>query len=586
MLSLLLMATACSVAQSFGRFGYGDIPTVPGFVIEKDGFRARSDAADRFYFPAAAPEWKISSVSEFEANIDLGKGAGPTALNINLLSPGFMLNFPSGFELKFRSTSSPFLSWREASVGEHVPTPSVRWIAVSFKDRQPPVVLGFLDGAVSLQIEGNVGDWSLKTTQPYKGWVRVALPLGTTPFATTDAAALGQLSNAVDAGKDVWWQPVPKLRSLKIEDEDTAVQATWQFDRPGVIVPVAATMAPIGRYPLTILSKVHRLGGSTEEGPLTICDDSALTIRFPVGRVPLGRAITIGSPVIEPIGTVSALDVSGVVELALENLLSSRDLRSRQTAESTVHDFIRDAQYVTEPHTNQQLPFAPNGSGLDVVAANALLYQAYTMSTTPSSRDNSLLTSVGWRRDWYTWKIWTDDAKQARRAGALAGLAGAFCSEPQRRLEGAMLQAGLAAERGLGIYLARAAGRVDEPTYLEPLWEIRNTVFKMVQTPRHPSPFAESLYSDLRVFGDDSVRCSSDPEKGLTVEWSDAMKITLASGFPMQAQGDRLETKHLLGYTMITAPNLGPQTAQLIIPSWAPPLPAFVAPPRYSEPVN
>jgi hypothetical protein len=443
-----------------------------------------------------------------------------------------------------------------------------------------------MDGAVSLQIDGQVGDWTLKTTESYKGWVRVALPLGSTPFATTDAAGLGQLSNAVEAGRNIWWQPVPKLKSLNIEDEDTAVQASWVFDRGGVIVPVAATMAPIGRYPLTVLSKVRRLGGWTEEGPLTICDDATLTIRFPVGRVPLGRAITIGAPEIQPIGTVSGFDVSGVVELALENLLAVRDLRSRQAAEATVAELIQSASYVAEPHTNQQLPFAPNGSGLDVAAANALLYQAYTMSTTPSSKDNSLLTSVGWRRDWYTWRIWTDDSKQARRAGALAGLAGALCSEPQRRLEGAMLQAGLAAERGLGIYLARAAGKSDEPKYLEPLWEVRNTVFKMVQTPRHPSAFAETLYSDLRVFGDDQVRCTSDAEKGLTLEWSEALKITLASGFPMQAEGDRLTCKHLLGYTMITAPNLGPQTARLSLPPWIPALPAFVAPPRYSEPIN
>jgi hypothetical protein len=149
-----------------------------------------------------------------------------------------------------------------------------------------------------------------------------------------------------------------------------------------------------------------------------------------------------------------------------------------------------------------------------------------------------------------------------------------------------MFQAGLAAERGLGIYKTRLAGKLEEPQYLEPLWEERNTIFFMTQTPRHPSAFAETLYSELRIFGEDPVRCVQDPSKGLLLQWTNAGKITLASGFPMKAEGEGLECKHLLGYTMITARSPGLQSAKLDLPKWIPALPAYVPPPRYSEPVN
>ncbi|HWA83442.1 MAG TPA: hypothetical protein VG820_08425, partial [Fimbriimonadaceae bacterium] len=445
-----MLSLGAAFAQAFGRFGYVEAPTIPGLNVDREGFVAKYGAAEKFYFPQAAKKWNIVSTRDTDETIDLGPGPGPSTLEVSLLAPGFMLRFPKGFELHLRSTSAPYLSWKEGSVGEHVPTPGVRWIVVSFKAKQPPIVFGFMDGAVSLEIDGRIGDWTLRTTQPYTGWVRVALPIGTTTVATDSAATLGKLSVSVAAQDALWWQPDPKVTGFDVVDDDTAVEATWTFDRKGAVIPVGAALAPLGKYPLTIKSQSHRLDGYTEEGPTTICDDQALTIRFPISRIPLGRAITVGEPLIEPIGTVSAFDVASVVDLALENMVAARDRRSRRAAEDTVNSFIQDAPYVVERHTNQRLPFPADGKGMDVVAANAMLYQAYTMSTQASSQNNALLTSIGWRRDWYTWKFWTDDVALERRTGALAAMAGALCPEPQRRLDAAMAQAGLAAERGLG----------------------------------------------------------------------------------------------------------------------------------------
>lgn len=582
----MLLTATLALAQAFGRFGYSEAPTIPGLNVDREGFVAKYGASEKFYFPQRTARWNIVSVTDAEENIDLGPGPGPSTLDVNLLAPGFMLRFPKGFSLSLRSTSAPYLSWKEGSVGEHVPTPGVRWIAVSFKTKQPPIVLGFLDDSVSLLIDGKIGAWTLRTLKPYTGWVRVALPVGTTPLATDSAATLGKLSMSVAPQDSLWWQPDPKVKGFSVVDDDTAVEATWTFDRKGAVIPAGATLAQLGRYPLSIKSPSHRLDGHTEEGPVTICDDKTLTIRFPISRIPLGRAITIGAPMVEPIGTVSAFDVSSVVALAFENLVAARDRRSRNAAEETVNSLIQDSQYVVERHTNQRLPFPASGQGMDVVAANALLYQAYTMSTQATSLNNALLTSVGWRRDWYTWRFWADDKNVERRTGALAALAGALCPEPQRRLDAAMAQAGLAAERGLGIFLQRAAGKIDEPTYLEPLWTIRNTIFDMSQIPPHFSPFARTLLGTVRIFGDTSVRCEEDAAKGILLSWTETPSIIIASGYPIVAEGDNIEARHILGYTSITATTAGDHVATLTLPPWADPLPKFVMPPLYDEITN
>lgn len=582
---LVGLLVASVAAQGFGRFGYRDIPTVPGIAVDKSGLVAKFGAADKLYFKEPAPAWKVVSTTEVRQEISLGKGAGPSSLTVDLLAPGVMLRFPGGFALDLHSTSAPYLSWKDGSVGEHVPTPAVRWLVLSFKDNQPPIVFGFLDGEASVQVDGKVGDWTIRTTTPYHGWVRIALPEGTRPFATSSASSLGQLSNRVAASDAIWWQPAPTVTQFTISEDDTSVDATWHFDRAGAVVPLGATLAALGSYPLTIKSKTKRLDGTCEEGPLTITEEPDLSIHFPVRRMPLGRAITIGTPALQEIGTVSAFDVPSVAELALENLLAARDKASRKAAEDTVAEFLAVAGAVTEPHTNRKLPYGADGQSIDVAAANALLFEAYTRCSRPGSEDNALLDSVVLRRDWYSWRTWTDDAIKGRRASALAALAGALCTEPSRRLDAAMLQAGIAAERGLGIYLARIA-RQPEPTMAEPLWSIRNTLFFMNQAPRRTSAFAASLFGDLRVFGETRVSGILDPAMGIGLTWDESPRLVLASPYPMRVDAPGLRVASALGTTFVDSPGTGGGSAWIVVPSWAAMLPPFVAPPRFDETVG
>jgi hypothetical protein len=577
-------------SQPFGRFGYSTTPSIPGFDVFREGFSAKYEGADKLYFGAPADEWRVISLNPTEQLISLGKTGSCDLLRVNLYSPGFLVHFPKKFSLKLRTNLAPYLSWTEASVGSGVPTPKVRWIGVSFQDNQPPLVLGFLDGEASLQVDGKVADWEIHSTSDYTGWVRIALPLGTQPFATGSAASLGQFSMAVAASGNLWPRAVPVLKDFRLQDDDTALEATWIFDDRDVIVPVGAALANLGDYPLTIKSSTRRLPGSNEEGPVTISEEAHLTIRFPMDRVPLGRAITVGSSKQPEIGTVSAFDVSGVTELAFENLLASRELFARKTAEETVRTFIQEASYSPEPFTGQQLPFGTDGKGIDVSAANALLFQSYASSSKSNSSDNSLLTSVSWRRDWYTWRLAVTDQKLQRRAGALFSLAAALCPEPIRRLEGAMTQAGLAAERGLAIYFARQRHEIEEPPFFESLYEERNTIYEMTQQPREVSPFAETWLGGLRIYGDLPVSCES-AEGAFRLEWQGENAptgFTLASAFPITVESatvTNLDWTHFLGYTRIAYQSAfsGNNTLTFQIPDGVAQLPKFVAPSRYTE---
>lgn len=471
-----------------------------------------------------------------------------------------------------------------------MPTPNLKWVGVSFQDNQPPIVLGFVDGEVSLQCDGKVADWTIHSTNNFSGWVRVALPIGTQSFATATAATLGQFSMATAASGSVWSQPAPELKDFELRDDDTALEATWTFDQPNVVVPVGAALANLGDYPLSIKSVTRRLSGYTEEGPTTICTDSKLIMRFPMERIPLGRSITAGPAAPSDVGTVSGFDVPGVTELAMQNLMASRDMLTRKAAEETVRGFIEQASYSLEPFTAQQLPFAPDGKGIDQAAAIALLYASYSSSSKSSSADNSLLTSVNWRRDWYTWRLWVEDQKLQRRAGALNALAAALCPEPIRRLDGAMAQAGLAAERGLAIFFSRLQHKIEDPTIVETLFEVRNSIFEMTQQPRIPSRFADTILGGLRIYGDLPVSCESKEGKYvLTWKGDEAPSgFTLASAFPVivdSASVTNWSVSSFLGYTRFDyqSASSGDNTLTFHLADAAESLPVSAPPEKWSE---
>lgn len=594
-LFLALLALGSALADGFGRFGYRDLPLLPGFNVNTEGFVAKTGGADLIRFGKPGRTWRPVATDEFGQTVALGASSpGPQKIRYNLWYPGFSLFYDHGFEFKMGSTGSPYLTWGEGTVADGVPTPDAPWILISFKTAQPPILLILESGTTaSFSIVGQAGDWTLKTEKPYHGWVRVVQPLGTAEVAANSAASLGVLTKRVFDNISLWTQPEPVFQNLTVTGDGTAVEATWTFDHPGALVPLGAAMANLGGYPIRILSKMRRLNEWNDEGPITVLEEPTLKIRFPVRRIPLGRSLAVGKRVVAPFGTISPIDIPSVVELAMENLLADRDLSTQKIAEDAYSSYLLDATYSDEPVTGQKLPFNAQGTGIDLAACHALLMQATTISSQSTSEANSLLTSVTWRRDAYSWRVAVDDDVLARRAGALAALAGFLCPEPERRLQAAMFEAGLAAERGIAILRARKAGQ-PEPKLLEPMDGLRRYAFFRVAKVAEEDLFAKSLFSEIRVFGDTSASLEKQGE-ALRLSWeaadTSAHQIVFATAYPIDfelATTKKLDVERALGLTQVryAANEPGLCQATLRRPDWAKPLPDSASAPHYSEPVK
>jgi hypothetical protein len=566
---------------------------VPGFTVDASGLKVNHPAADVFRFDTPSRVWSCQSISAQNETVVLsGIGRSPLKLKADLWSPGVALYFHHGISLKLSSLACPYLSWGEGSVGPDVPTPVCRWLLVSFRDNQPPVLLAFVGKPESMKFVGKPGDWTLKSETSYAGWVRFVTPIGTVPKAANSAQALGGLVAAVAKDAARWCEPAPRFKSLTIEDAPTAVTATWEFDKPGAMVPVAVALAPLGGYQPHLLSKVIRLDEPNECGPLTLCAESKLVVRFPVRRLPTGRSLAIGKPLDDAIGTVSSLDIAGVSELALTLLQSSRDELARRSGEDVLATYLTETGYVEEPITGKQLPFGVDGHGADLAAAHALLMQALYSTVSATSEPNSLLTSLTWRRDAYTWLFWADDPVAVRRTGALAALAGALCPEPGRRLDAALFATGVAAQRGLEVWKRRRGDIQKEPPLIEPLEAVRNAFFIPIKPVLPPNAYFQSIQSEIRVYGEQAVIAEKD-KRGLLLSWfaqdSRPMLITFASAYPLELSAasvfEKFSVVQALGFTVVrcTPKDAGTCKAFLTVPSWASPLPAAKAPPRYSE---
>lgn len=588
---LTLLLIAIGFADGFGRFGYRDRPVLPGLTLEMDGFVSKTGSADKFFFHSPARIWKPVATTDLGQTVSLNaQTLGPQKARYSLWQPGFSLYFEQGMQLRLGSTGCPYLTWSDGTVADGVPTPDTSWVLISFRTAQPPILLVLEKGQSSFQFTGKAGAWVLRTEKPIQAWVRVIQPLGTAEVAANSAATLGKLNKRVFENISIWTQPAPVLQGLSVKGDATAVEATWTFDRSGAIVPIGAALASVGGYPVKVQSKIRRLSEWNDEGPIAVAEEPTLKIRFPLRRVPLGRSLTTGKRQIAPLGTVSAIDIPSVTELALENLLADRDLNTFKIAESTLESYLSESTYVEEPVTRQQLPYAANGAGIDLAACHALLMQATTISNQSSSEANSLLTSVVWRRDAYSWRVAVEDNVLARRAGALAALAGLLCPEPERRLQGAMFEAGLAAERGLGILRARREGK-PEPQFMEALEGLRRYAFFRDVRVADEDPFGRSLLSEVRVFGDTSVSSELQGE-AIMVRWdvadTNAHQIVFAATYPIDFElGNmrKLEVERALGLTQVrfVANQPGLCTANLRRPEWAKSLPAAVPVLQYSE---
>lgn len=566
---------------------------IPGFKIDSTGFAVNHPGAVGFRFLIPSIEWTPLSTSAYAQTVRLAGASGsPMRIKAESWAQGFSMYLEKGLSLRIASEQAPFLTWDEGSVGADVPMPPAKWAIISFRDNQPPIALCFLNGPGELVVKGKAGDFVLSTTKPYKGWVRVIAPLGTQGKATSTAKALGELANLVKKRLDSWSQWPPQLKKVEVEGDALGVTAKWSFDKPGALLPYPCLLAPLGGYPLKLKSDFEKLDSFTEEGPECIAKGNEVVIRFPVRRIPTGRSLPVGTQNYELIGSASSIDIGSVCELALTNLVGYRDDLLRTLGDDTLSHYLSEAAYFPEPYSKQQLPFNQAGVGADLCASQALLMQALYSTISATSEPNALLTSLVWRRDASTWLFSTPDAALARRTGALASLAGALCPEPERRLEGALFEAGVAAQRGLNVWNRRREAIAKEPQLIEPLWSVRASLFGYDGVGTNLEPFVQSLLSEIRVYGGQDVSLTREGQN-YRLKWqaadSKAMVLTLASAYPLDIKPitifESYSAKEALGFTVIKC-NVKDPTAcevELIKPSWSSNLPLIAPIPSYSE---
>ncbi len=528
---LILLLTAFSLGQPFGRFGYDDGVSLPGFVVERHGFRVNAKDADFFRFSDPTDDWRCTEISDMgKAAILSTKGRSPRKIRLNLLTPGFSLYFESGLSFIVDSEECPFLTWSGGSVGGGVPTPPTDWVLVSFSKSEPPVLLYFPNGKYSLRIDGSTGAWILRSVEVSAGWVRIVPPLGTEGAATSNARELGTLLEKVLPNLDVWIAQEPALLSLEVHSDDASVTASWHFDRALGVIPAAALLAPQGGYPVAITSTVRDLGLKTDEGPLEVSTSSDLVVKFPVLKLALGRALVAGTQ-----NDQQAMngydDIPGIVQLALSNLESDSDPKTRDMAARLNSRFIGQVQNYREPVTGQQLPFQANGDGADISAAYALLLASTLAADGQDVRANAFTLSLLLKRDWNDWTIWCANKDLARRCSALASIACAIGGDERMRLDAGMLEAGLASQRGLELW---RLGK-DQPKAVklsEPLDALRQGVFCSSQ-----DNFVEALMSPVRIYADFPMFARLDPPS-IFVRWlsqdTTPKEFRLSSSTPLQ----------------------------------------------------
>ncbi len=591
--SLALAGTVS--AQPFGRFGYGKTPFHDLVQFRNEGID--SEGSESLTFQTPLTKRKILTSSSFEQTIGyLPLPDCPTKFKVSLTAPGFSMFVDGKLVLGSTQIGAPYLTWSEGSVRQGVPTPAVQWVVVSFSPNQPAYIFGFPGTPGAMIIQGKPGNWRLELA-PRTGWIRVGRVQAV--VGTNSAASLGQLKLAAQKSAWLFAQPAPVLLQTKVAATNNSIQATWTFDRPGAVLPAPIFLARLDGLNVRLLSKTERISSTGPLGPVEVALGKELIVHLPLKRIPTGRPAAIGSPTTSPPGTVSPLDVPSIAELAFEVIPASREPEVIKIAESAYSEFLSQVHFSPEPVTGTQLPFLESGRGADLAAAHALLSQILVSTKRASSEENSLFTGLIWGQDWLTWKFTAADPAINRRVGAFAAITGAFCPEPERRLSAAMFEAGLAAERGYIRWQNRLHAspviRTITPDLLEPMWNLRKTIFGYtnVYSPIDPpDPFVSLLRSPIRAYAEPAFTITKD-ETGLTCTWSAlhlrSQGLAFASSAPIkffakQNLTDLTATSALgIAEVRFTPETTGACTAKLDWPTWAPEIPAWAPPPRYSE---
>jgi hypothetical protein len=486
---VLLLVAALGNSQAFGRFGYLPVGHDPAFEITPQGFRARYPVADWFRFEVPFQRARAVSVSADEAIYLLaGAPAAPDKLRINLFAAGPEIFSESGFRLKITSIAAPWLTFPgKGTVEQGLPSAPSRWVYVTFRDRQPGVMLVTPSEDTQWIVTGQSGDWTLQTVGPYKGWLRLTLPTGLQPVQSF-LNQIGQAAEKVEATASLYTASYPGTieRTVALEREGVTIQ--WAGGGP-LRVPVPLLLAREAGARYENLTPLTPTFGDLADGPQWFAKEGVIRAWFPLRRPGEGRAVAGRN------GDWPAPD--DPTELPLRLLLARAGAPELAAAQQRLDDYLDGVEMFREPVTGQNLPFGPAGEGVAEAAEAAWIHQALGRVSQPTP--NPYLDGLLWRFDPRTFSLAIDDPQVRARASAAVCAAAALSDDPDDLAYAALLQCGLVSESILPVY---ARKRSIEPIPTErtaPLIFLRALLFDWQSAIPAETSLEYALFSPLRL---------------------------------------------------------------------------------------
>jgi len=550
-----------------------------GISLSETGFRVAHSNTDPIRFSSPIRDLKPKII---RTSLQVYQGRDfsntPSALRWSPWLPGQELYFPLGFVLRFSQNLSPYLTWGEGTVNAGIPTAKSRWVMVSFQDAQAPVLMVFSE-PVQLLLEGSSGDWRLRTAERFKGWVRVLPARGPRKLAST-VSALGESVKQVKALAERLADPSPELLSKEIREEQGAIIAVWNFDRAGAAIPAPVALGKAAGYSLKLLTGATSSLVDLYDGPVMFSTEPRVAIRFPMRRIPLGRALVAGQPREEMITSASAFDLPSVSELALASLTAHQDDLARDSAQAVAEEFTRAMQ--PSPSASAE----PTPAGLpeaDLLAAHALLQQARgNHKLKPDA--NTLWDQLRLRFGVSTWRLALEGSPaEIDRAEALFSLTSALRPSSTDRTVAAMMHAALMAESILPTYRDRRGFPAAIPPEAPILLDLRTALFDDKPESLVAQPFLASLMSPIRILTPVRVDVAVDPA-GYLLSWEykagEKQALEILTAFPIEVEARtnlaKITPNSVLGMTALGLEPKEPGRCEVLVrfPKWAERLPA------------
>lgn len=425
-------ATPFSLGQATGRFQDGPSPELPGFAWSERGFRAADSNGSLFQFADLATSVRLQSVSSRSAEWEVVGGRhAPSHLRVNLRSPGFEMKVRPGFRFRLDSLRPPLFT---TAVGtyEGAPSPASRWVMVSLRENTPPVLFAFRQGVSEMRAQGSAGQWEVRFSPGYEGWVRVVLPFGQRPLVTNETLIerLGRQASAIKGLAPFITGPSPKAQSQRVLVGATAIRLEQTFDSPGAILPSAPLLAALvtgaqAETPYRLISD------ALSEGPLAVSTSLNQSIRLPHGPLPLGRALTVGPWTPD-------------VPEEERRLLSATPIALRGRQPDQVLDLYAKLSRGFAPFSSVE-SYLPIDSSQAKMFADAAVKQAWWINEGLLPDTSALaLSALLWKMDPLTWTLSSGLDRQSD-----AAMAALLSETPERKADGLMLAYGLAAQKEL-----------------------------------------------------------------------------------------------------------------------------------------